>query len=227
MSSHPQTSPALPVVVMISGNGSNLQAVIDAIHNGTIAAEIKLVISNQADAFGLERARKAGIPTLVIDQKDHENRRSFDSTMMRYIDHYPGALVVLAGFMRILSDEFVEHYSGRMLNIHPSLLPKYKGLNTHARVLEDGGTEHGASVHFVTPTLDDGPVIAQAKIAIRPNDTPDSLKSRVHQIEHVIYPTVIGWYAENKIRMDSKNNTVLWNEKPITDKQRLLDIPVD
>ncbi len=205
----------LPIAVLISGNGSNLQAIIDAIARGEVPAVITLVVSNNADAYGLERARRAGLPVRVLDHRDWPDRESYDRALMEAIDASGARLVVLAGFMRILSDPFVEHYRGRLLNIHPSLLPRYKGLDTHARVLAAGEREHGASVHFVTPALDDGPVIVQAPVPVRPGDTPETLAQRVHQVEHVIYPLAVKWFAEGRLGMDPEGNKVLWDGRPL------------
>ena len=189
------------ICVLISGSGSNLQALIDAIAEGKLDARIGLVISNNADAYGLTRARDAGIDTKVIDHRDYADRESFDNALQREIDASHCDLVVLAGFMRILSSFFVQHYLGRMLNIHPSLLPKYKGLNTHQRALEAGDTEHGVSVHFVTPDLDGGPVIIQSRVPIFKGDTADVLAQRVQYQEHQIYPLVVKWFCENRLRL--------------------------
>lgn len=194
-------APALPIrlVVLISGNGSNLQAIIDNITNGNLPAQIVAVISNKTDAYGLKRAEKAGIPHIILSHSDYSDRKHYDQALKELIDQYQPDLVVLAGFMRILSDEFVEHYSNKMMNIHPSLLPKYKGLNTHQRVLDAGEKEHGCSVHFVTPELDDGPVILQATVNVEDNDTAETLAARVHEQEHRIYPEAIKMFAENKL----------------------------
>lgn len=192
----------LPIrlVVLISGNGSNLQAIIDNIANQNLPAQIVAVISNKADAYGLERAKKAGIEQHVLSHKDFSDRQQYDLALKNLIDGYQPNLIILAGFMRILSNEFVEHYLHKMMNIHPSLLPKYKGLNTHQRAIDAGDKEHGCSVHFVTPTLDDGPVILQAKVKIEDNDTAETLAGRVHEQEHLIYPEAIRLFAENKIK---------------------------
>ena len=202
----------LPMVVLISGSGSNLQAIIDEIEAG-LPAEIRAVISNEPDAYGLTRAREAGIPAQVINHRDYASRKAFDQALMKCIDHYQPALIVLAGFMRILTTEFVEHYAGRMLNIHPSLLPRYQGLNTHQRVLDAGDAIHGVSVHFVTPELDGGPVILQAEIPVHAKDDADALAQRIHTQEHIIYPRVIRWFAEGRLRLE--DNTVLLDEKPV------------
>lgn len=188
-----------PVVVLISGNGSNLQALIDNAADGGYG--ICGVISNKADAYGLERAARAGIPTRVIRHQDFADRESFDQQLMAEIDQFAPALVVLAGFMRILSASFVSHYAGRILNIHPSLLPLYRGTHTHERVLEAGETEHGVSVHFVTEELDGGPVVLQAVVPVHPGDTRDVLAARVAQQEHRLYPRAVSLFATGRLRM--------------------------
>ena len=184
------TAAKLPIVVLISGSGSNLQAIIDAA-NDDLPVEIKAVISNKSDAYGLQRAERADITTEVVDHTLFDSRQAFDTELSRVIDQYQPALVVLAGFMRILTDDFVKHYEGRMLNIHPSLLPKYKGTNTHARAIEAGDSEAGCSVHLVTTELDSGPVLLQAKVAVIEGDTAETLAARVLEEEHRIYPEAI------------------------------------
>ncbi len=199
----PATAP-LDIVVLISGNGSNLQAMIDAIATGALKnARIRAVLSNRPDAFGLERAASAGIPAEVIDHRQFDSREAFDAQMQKTIDRYKPGLVVLAGFMRILSSDFVRHYAGRMINIHPSLLPAFTGLNTHQRALDAGVTEHGVSVHFVTEELDGGPVIARARVAIHPDDDALQLARRVQQEEHHLYPATIALIAEGRITTDN------------------------
>lgn len=190
----------LPIrlVVLISGNGTNLQAIIDSIANEQLPAKIVKVISNKADAYGLQRAEKAGIEHQVLSYANFTSREQYDQALKEIIDEQQPDLVILAGFMRILSAHFVEHYANKMLNIHPSLLPKYKGLNTHQRVLDAGEKEHGCSVHFVTPELDDGPVILQATVEVKDDDTAATLAQRVHEQEHHIYPQAIRIFAENK-----------------------------
>ncbi|MEN8170208.1 MAG: phosphoribosylglycinamide formyltransferase [Pseudomonadota bacterium] len=189
------TAAKLPIVVLISGSGSNLQAIIDSAANNGLPVEIRAVISNKADAYGLERANNAGIKTVVIDHTRFDGREAFDAELSRTIDQYEPGLVVLAGFMRILSDSFVHHYEGRMLNIHPSLLPRYKGTNTHARTIEAGDSEAGCSVHLVTTELDSGQVLLQARVPILEGDTPEKLAARVLEQEHRIYPEAIHRYA--------------------------------
>ena len=168
----------LPLVVLISGGGTNLQAIIDAAV-ADLPVDIRAVISNEADAFGLERARGAGIETRVLDHRAFPDREAYDAALAELIDEYEPGLVVLAGFMRILTPAFVRHYHGRMFNIHPSLLPRYRGLDTHARVLAAGDREHGATVHFVTEELDGGPLIIQARVPVLANDDPQTLARRV------------------------------------------------
>ncbi|MBM3106794.1 phosphoribosylglycinamide formyltransferase [Pseudomonas sp. P66] len=189
------------VVVLLSGTGSNLQALIDSVRTGDSPVRIRAVISNRADAYGLQRARDAGIDTAVLDHKAFDGREAFDTALVELIDGYQPQLVVLAGFMRILSAGFVRHYHGRLLNIHPSLLPKYKGLHTHQRALEAGDGEHGCSVHFVTEELDGGPLVVQAVIPVELDDTPQSLAQRVHRQEHQIYPLAVRWFAEGRLRL--------------------------
>jgi phosphoribosylglycinamide formyltransferase-1 len=189
------------VVVLLSGTGGNLQAMIDSFQNDTGPARIRAVISNRAEAFGLERAQKAGIETRVLDHKGYEGREAFDAALIEQIDAFKPTLVVLAGFMRILSANFVRHYQGRLLNIHPSLLPLYKGLHTHQRVLEAGDLTHGCSVHFVTEELDGGPLVVQAVVSVEPDDSPATLAQRVHAQEHQIYPLAIRWFAEGRLSL--------------------------
>ena len=189
------------IVVLISGGGSNLQAIINQVQQGEIDGEIRAVISNKADAFGLQRARLAGIPAIILDHKVFPSRLAFDQTMARTIEAFSPEVIVMAGFMRILTSEFVEQFSGRLINIHPALLPKYKGLDTHQRVLDAGETEHGCTVHFVTPELDDGPNIVQAVISVDQNDDAQSLSVKVQQQEHIIYPLAVKWFTESRLKM--------------------------
>lgn len=213
------TASPLRVVVLVSGNGSNLQAIIDRIITKNINAQVVAVISNKADAYGLVRAANAGINTELIDHNDYQSRETFDKALQDKIDSYQADLVVLAGFMRILTDEFVNHFSGHMINIHPSLLPKYQGLHTHRRALEAGDEEHGASVHFVTPELDGGPVILQAKVPVKSNDNEETLAQRVHEVEHIIYPKVIEWFAQQRLTLN--DNTVMLDKKKMTENQKI------
>ncbi|EST16006.1 phosphoribosylglycinamide formyltransferase [Pseudomonas putida S610] len=189
------------VVVLLSGSGSNLQALIDSSAIPDSAVRIGAVISNRADAYGLQRAAAAGIETAVLDHTQFEGREAFDAALVACIDGFAPDLVVLAGFMRILSGDFVRHYQGRLLNIHPSLLPRYKGLHTHRRALEAGDAEHGCSVHFVTEELDGGPLVVQAVVPVAPDDTVQSLAQRVHAQEHVIYPMAVHWFANGRLRL--------------------------
>jgi phosphoribosylglycinamide formyltransferase-1 len=188
------------VVVLISGSGSNLQALIDSLGEGN-PTRICAVISNRAEALGLQRAQAVGIATHVVRHSDFADREAFDAALMEIIDTHEPQLVVLAGFMRILTAGFVRRYLGRLLNIHPSLLPKYKGLDTHRRALEAGDLEHGCSVHFVTEELDGGPVAIQAAFAIEPGESIDTLTGRVHAAEHIIYPLAVRWFAEGRLRL--------------------------
>ena len=200
----PPMSPTCNVVVLLSGNGGNLQAMLDSFKGDDQPVRICAVISNCADAFGLQRARDAGIPARVLDHKDYEGREAFDAALADLIDSFEPHLVVLAGFMRILTGDFVRHYQGRLLNIHPSLLPRYKGLHTHQRALEAGDTEHGCSVHFVTEELDGGPLVVQAVITVELQDSPATLAQRVHVQEHRIYPLAIRWFAEGRLRLNAE-----------------------
>ena len=189
------------VVILISGSGSNLQAIIDAVADDRLHVQIAAVISNRPHAGGLERARRAGVHTAVVDHRSYPDRASFDAALREAIDAHRPDLVVLAGFMRILTGPFVDHYRGRMLNIHPSLLPRFRGLDTHARALAAGVEEHGASVHFVTSELDGGPVVAQVRVPVDPGDTAQDLAARVLEQEHRLYPLVIEWFAQNRLQL--------------------------
>lgn len=192
------------LVVLISGSGTNLQAIMDAVDRGELGAKIALVLSNRADAGGLERARRAGLPTAVVSHRDYPDRESFDRAMIEAIDPVRPDTLALAGFMRILTPVFVSRYRGRMLNIHPSLLPRYPGLHTHARALENGDREHGCSIHFVTEELDGGPVVAQAPVPVYANDTEETLSKRVQSLEHVLYPLVLGWRSEGRLQLTDR-----------------------
>ncbi|MCC5857038.1 MAG: phosphoribosylglycinamide formyltransferase [Ectothiorhodospiraceae bacterium] len=189
------------VVVLISGSGSNLQTLIDRAADGRLPIHIVAVISNRADAYGLKRAARAGITTRVLSHRDYDSREQYDEALAALIDAQEPDLVVLAGFMRILSQGFVNRYHGRMLNIHPSLLPLFRGLHTHRRALEAGHTEHGCSVHFVTPDLDAGPVIVQARVPVLADDDETSLARRVQGQEHRIYPLAVAWFAQGRLRL--------------------------
>ena len=191
------------VVVLISGSGSNLQALIDSITQDGNPARIAAVICNRADAYGLVRAQNAGIPTRVLDHKQFDGREAFDAALIEAIDGFDPQLVVLAGFMRILSDGFVSHFAGRLINIHPSLLPSFPGLHTHQRALDEGVRVHGCTVHFVTPALDHGPIIAQAVVPVADDDDANRLDARVLVQEHRLYPLAMRWLAEHPWRLDA------------------------
>ena len=195
------SAPLPRIAVLLSGSGSNLQAILDAQASGQLRGEVVVVVSNKADAYGLQRAVQAGVDTHAIDHRDFGSREQFDAALITLLDGYQPDLVVLAGFMRILTDGFVQHYHGRLLNIHPSLLPKYPGLHTHQRALESGDAEAGATVHFVTEELDGGPLIIQARVPVQPGDTPATLATRVLAQEHRIYPQAIRWFCEGRLRL--------------------------
>jgi phosphoribosylglycinamide formyltransferase-1 len=189
--------PLKRVVVLISGRGSNMEALLEADIAGTVAA----VISNVPEAGGLVTAQSRGIPTAVVDHRGYGDRQAFDAALAAEIERHRADLVVLAGFMRVLTAEFVERYAGRMLNIHPSLLPSFPGLHTHRRALEAGVRVHGCTVHFVTPELDHGPIVAQATIPVLMDDTEEALASRVLAQEHRIYPQAVRWFCEDRVRL--------------------------
>lgn len=191
------------IVVLVSGDGSNLQAIIDTLSDKETQGKVVAVFSNQSHAFGLERAKNAGIDAHSIAPKDFSSREEFDRELMVRIDSYQPDLIVLAGYMRILSSEFVDHYLGKMLNIHPSLLPKYPGLHTHQRAIDAGDMEHGTSVHFVTEELDGGPVVLQAKVPVFPDDCADDLNQRVKTQEYTIYPLAIQWFLTGRLSMQN------------------------
>ena len=209
------------IVVLISGSGSNLQAIINAVQAKTINANISAVISNRPDATGLEKAKKAGISTHIIDHTTYPDRQSFDNALLQYVSELNPNLVVLAGFMRILSDDFINIFNGRLINIHPSLLPAYKGLNTHQRALDDKCNNHGASVHFVNSELDSGSVIIQAMVPAYEDDTAELLAGRVIQQEHIIYPLAIQWYIEDKLCL--VDNKAHYNQREIKQPAKWID----
>ena len=214
MSDNTSTAPeAKRIVVLISGSGSNLQALIDAAEMGGINGDIVAVISNKPGVYGLTRAQDANIPTEVIDHTAFDGRQAFEAELSKAINHYSPDLIILAGFMRILNSEFVQPYEGKMLNIHPSLLPKYKGLHTHRRALENGDKEHGVSVHFVTSELDGGPVIAQRIVKVENSDTEQSLQSKVQQQEHQLYPEVVAKFCND--RLEYSDGKAYLDKKPI------------
>ncbi len=210
------------LVVLISGRGSNLQAILDQAASGELPADVVAVISNRPGVLGLERARRAGVPALELDHKNFADRSSFESALIESIDRYQPDLVILAGFMRVLTAGFTDHYRGRIFNIHPSLLPKFRGLHTHERVLAAGETEHGASIHFVTAELDGGPVIVQARVPILPGDDPDTLAARVLEQEHRLYPQAIRWFAAGRLRLDGER--VWFDGQPLEMPLRLEEV---
>ena len=189
------------IVVLISGGGTNLQAIIDACTDSNYPAEVVGVVSNKIDAYGLTRAQNADIATVALSHKEFASREDYDQALIKKIDVFDADLIVLAGFMRILTPSFVQHFQGKLLNIHPSLLPKYQGLNTHQRAIDAGDDVHGVSVHFVTEELDGGPVILQARVPVFDGDSSDDLAARVHEQEHRIYPLVVKWFAEKRLSM--------------------------
>jgi phosphoribosylglycinamide formyltransferase-1 len=202
---------ALPVVVLVSGYGSNLQAILG--RAGAIGIQVRAVISDRPEAHALTRARAAGVATEVVSAKDHPDRAGYDTALMRAIDRHGAKLVVLAGFMRILGPDLVRHYSGRLLNIHPSLLPRHRGLRTHRRALDAGDTQHGCTVHFVSLELDAGQLIAQAPVPVKKADDEAALRVRVQAREHVIYPEVIGWFAAGRLTLE--NGRVMFDAAPL------------
>ncbi len=193
------------LVILISGRGSNMQSLLEA----RAQIERVTVISSNPNAMGLETARKYGVETIVIDHRSYTDRQAFDSALAECIDAHQPKLVALAGFMRILSDRFVQRYQGRLMNIHPSLLPAFPGLETHARALQEGIKIHGCTVHFVTPQLDHGPIVIQAAIPVLPGDTEETLATRVLQQEHHIYPQAVRWFMENRIKLIGNHIEVL------------------
>lgn len=201
------------IAVLVSGNGSNLQALIDAQHGKQLSGQIVGVLSNKADAYALRRAEDANIATAVISHQNFPNRESFDVAMHQQLLAWQVDLVILAGFMRILTPEFVSKWQGKMLNIHPSLLPFYKGMNTHQRVLNTGDRLHGCTVHFVTAELDAGQSIAQSVIQVSLQDTAESLAQRVHQLEHFIYPQVVQWLCNGQLSW--QQGQAYFNQKPL------------
>ncbi len=194
--------------ILISGSGTNLQAFIDAVQGGNLHLELSVVFSNNPAAFGLERAERTGIPTACIQHADYPDRESFDQAVIAEPDRFEPDLLILAGFMRILSKPFVAHYAGRILNIHPALLPLYPGLNTHQRVLDAGDEWHGSTVHFVTEELDAGPRILQGRLSVVPGETAAELAARVQAVEHQIYPLAADWVGSGKVRFKNGQSWV-------------------
>lgn len=207
------------IAVLISGNGSNLQAIIDHTTKSGIPGNICCVISNNPDAYGLLRAKKVNIPTHIVLHSDFPTREEFDKELIKILRVYNPKLIILAGFMRILSKVFIDEYPDRIINIHPSLLPKYPGLETHKRVIEAGENEHGCSVHFVTTDLDNGPIIIQAKVPIHITDDPVQLAKRVLKKEHIIYPLTVKWICEDRLIYENGN---MYFEDKILNKPILL-----
>lgn len=201
----------LSTVILISGRGSNMKAIVEA-HIPNV--QIKAIISNDPEAKGLEYAKQQGIEAVVVNHKEFANRSAFDAALKACIDQFEVDLVILAGFMRILTPDFVQHYRGRLLNIHPSLLPLFKGLHTHERALEAGVKEHGVSVHFVTEDLDGGPIIAQARVPVLEGDDADALAGRVLVQEHQIYPKVVQWFADGRLKL--QDSQVLLDGEAVT-----------
>ena len=202
------------ILVLASGSGTNLQALIEASRERDFPADIIAVGSNRPQAFALERAAQAGIETFTVDHTHYESREAFDAALRLEIERRQPDLVVLAGFMRILTEGFVRAFQGRMLNVHPSLLPKYRGLNTHQRAIDAGDKVHGVSIHFVTEDLDGGPVVARAEVPVEPGDTAQTLAERVQASEHVLYPIVIRWFCEGRLQL-SGDDQVLFDGSPL------------
>ncbi|MBS1154224.1 MAG: phosphoribosylglycinamide formyltransferase [Proteobacteria bacterium] len=198
------------IVILISGRGSNMQAIVEARIPG---ARVAAVIANRPGAAGLAWARAQGIDTVALDHKGFADRAAFDAALAQTIDRYQPDLVILAGYMRILTDDFVAHYAGRMLNVHPSLLPAFSGLNTHARALEAGVKITGCTVHFVTPELDHGPIIAQAAVPVFDDDTSEKLAARILEQEHRIYPQAVRWFIEGRLKLEN-SRVVLSGARP-------------
>lgn len=201
-------------MVLISGSGTNLQALIDDLAGQSDTASIVGVISNKADAYGLQRATAAGIATRTLSHRDFSNREAFDQALQLEIDAFEPDLILLAGFMRILTADFVKHYRGRMLNIHPSLLPKHKGLQTHQRALDAGDLEHGATIHFVTEELDGGPLVLQSRVKIIPGDDADSLAAQVQQQEYRLFPLVTRWFVTGRLQLNDDRASLDGNPIP-------------
>lgn len=214
--------PTLPrILVLASGSGTNFQAIVDASRERDFPGQVVAVGCNQPQAFVLERAAQANVETFVVNHKDFGSRDEFDAALMAHILRYNPDLIILAGFMRILTTDFVRAFRGKLLNIHPSLLPRYTGLNTHQRALDAGDSTHGTSVHFVTEELDGGPVIAQAEVSVAPDDTRDTLAEKVQQKEHLLYPIVVRWFCEGRIQLGREQ--VLFDGQTLDSPMRLPD----
>jgi phosphoribosylglycinamide formyltransferase-1 len=208
------------LAILISGNGTNLQAFIDAVSRGSLPVHIAVVVSNRADAFGLARARGANIPTECVRNEDYPDRAAFDEALAETLCRYEPDLLILAGFMRILTGAFVQRFQGRILNIHPALLPKYPGLNTHQRVIDAGERWHGSTVHFVTEALDAGPRILQGRVPVLGNDTAGALSARVQAVEHRIYPEAAALFASGRLEF---RNGATWLDGSELDEPVLIN----
>ncbi len=218
-SSTAEATGRLPVVILLSGSGSNFAAIAAAAQAGTLPVEVRAAVSDRPAAFGLERARALGIPAEAVPVAGFADRAAHDAALAACIDAFRPALVICAGYMRIFTPAFVARYADRMLNIHPSLLPEYRGLDTHKRALAAGVRWHGCSVHFVTDELDGGPLVAQAPVPVLPGDTEQTLSARVHRAEHKLYPTVIGWFATGRLR--ARGGQITLDGAPLTAPIRL------
>lgn len=215
------TKPSYPLeaVVLVSGNGSNLQAIIDAIDAGDLQVRLSAVISNRSDAYALQRAYRAGVPIEVLPDEEFQTRKSFDAALKNRLIALSPDLIIMAGFMRILGPEVVHPFEGKMINVHPALLPKYRGLHTHAKALAAGDALHGCSIHFVTEELDGGPLICQVSLPIDAEDDVDRLKQKVQGLEHIYYPKVIGWFVDNRLHMQADGVYLDGEKLPDTGKQ--------
>ena len=200
------------IAVMVSGSGSNLEAIVKACHEKNIYGEIVYVISNNPDAYGIERAKKYNIPVKIIDHKSYTNRDDFDDALKDFLDNLEIDLIILAGFMRILGKNITEKFYGKMINLHPSLLPLYPGLNTHTQALNNKDKYHGISIHFVSAELDAGPLIAQGKVLVKADDDLEKLVSKIHKVEHDLLPKVINELCTNNIYLNCETNTVMYSD---------------
>ncbi|NGM88203.1 phosphoribosylglycinamide formyltransferase [Parapusillimonas sp. SGNA-6] len=203
------TLPDCRIVVLISGRGSNMQTIVNTVRDQGLPAHVCAVIANKADAAGIAWAREQGIQTRVVPHRDYPTREAFDEALAAAIDTWDPHYVLLAGFMRVLTPDFVEHFNGRLINIHPSLLPAFPGLHTHQQALATGVQWHGCTVHFVTPVLDHGPIIAQGIVPVMADDSPDSLAGRVLQVEHRLYADVVRWLAEGRVELDAMQRVLV------------------
>jgi len=201
-------------VVLVSGSGTNLQALLDGAADGSLGAEVAGVVSNRPEAYALERAHAAGVATQVVDHTAFPGRDAFDAALEAAVARFAPDLVVMAGFMRVLTPAFVSRFAGRLINVHPSLLPAFRGLHTHRKALEAGCRVHGTTVHFVTEDLDAGPIIAQAALRVHSTDTPDSLRERVQGLEHRLLPQVVRWFADGRLHTADNRVTVSGHAEP-------------